>query len=157
MPNSDARIFCVERLDVASASAAGREPGHPAADRELSHRAHCSSCSLTEPTSAREADPSVLTCGWPSGLSFRQEVDDSPFAHVALHARGPGGMARSVDAQADAQGIDSVAQSPAATAADAERPRARSVAVFDEGPHKYPPFGMGVEHSSSTNASIQNR
>jgi hypothetical protein len=23
---------------------------------------------------------------WPSGLSFRQEVDDSPFTHVALHA-----------------------------------------------------------------------
>jgi len=53
--------------------------------------------------------------------------------------------------------INPLVPSPAATAADAERPRARSVAVFDEGPHnKYPPFRTGTVLSIQPVGGAQN-
>jgi len=48
----------------------------------------------------------------PPALPFAEEVDDPPFAHIALHARRPGIAARTVDTQPDAQRIQGTAKRP---------------------------------------------
>jgi hypothetical protein len=48
----------------------------------------------------------------PTDLPLGQEIDHTPLAHIALHPRCSGITARTVDAQADPQGIQDAAQRP---------------------------------------------